>query len=165
MHSRSLLVITVSLIAGAGIIVGLLDAPPAAAPHPSGPAAGGALPQAAASPLPSAPPVAASPVVASPVVAPSQILSGLILERIDAGTYVYLRVQPADAGAEALAETLAETWIVLPVLEAPTADASAIRVRVMRRVERFHSRRLGREFSVLLFAARDAALSSPKGVR
>jgi hypothetical protein len=137
MHSRSLLVITVSLIAGAGILVGLLDAPPAAAPHPSGPAAG-------------AP-------VATPVVGPAQVLSGAILERLDAGSYVYLRVQPADAGAE--------TWIVLPVLEAPTADAAAIRVRVMRRVERFHSRRLGREFSVLLFAARDAALSSPKGVR
>ena len=151
MHSRSLLVITVSLIAGAGILVGLLDAPPAAAPHPSGPAAGAPLPQAQA-------PAAANPLAAAtPVAGPAQVLSGQILERLDAGSYIYLRVRPADAGAE--------TWIVLPVLEAPTADATAIRVRVMRRVERFHSRRLGREFSELLFAARDAALSSPKGVR
>jgi hypothetical protein len=153
MHSRSLLVITVSLIAGGGILIGLLDAPPAAAPHMSTPTAG-----APAAPAPAPAPAAPNPLAsATPVAGPAQALSGEILERLDAGSYVYLRVRPADAGAE--------TWIVLPVLEAPPADATAIRVRVMRRVERFHSRRLGREFSELLFAARDAALSSPKGVR
>jgi hypothetical protein len=66
--------------------------------------------------------------------------SGKVLERLNAGSYVYLRVA-RDGGAEA--------WVV--TAEAIAPDAEKVRVRALRRVDHFDSKRLGRVFAPLFF--------------
>lgn len=67
--------------------------------------------------------------------------SARVLERLDAGSYVYLRV--ARDGGEPL-------WVV--TLEAVAPDATRVSVHVVRRSESFESPRLKRRFSPLGFA-------------
>ncbi len=66
--------------------------------------------------------------------------SGRVLERLNAGSYVYLRVERAGAGA---------TWVV--TAEAIAPDAERVQVRVLRRVDHFESNRLKRAFAPLFF--------------
>jgi hypothetical protein len=66
--------------------------------------------------------------------------SGRVLERLSAGSYVYLRVERA-GGQQA--------WIV--TAEAIAPDAENVRVRALRRVNHFESKRLGRSFAPLFF--------------
>jgi len=66
--------------------------------------------------------------------------SGRVLERLNAGSYVYLRVERA-GGAQA--------WVV--TAEAIAPDAEKVRVRALRRVNHFESKRLGRAFAPLFF--------------
>jgi hypothetical protein len=66
--------------------------------------------------------------------------SGRVLERLNAGSYVYLRVERA-YGVEA--------WVV--TAEAIAPDAEKVRVRALRRVNHFESKRLGRAFAPLFF--------------
>ena len=66
--------------------------------------------------------------------------SGRVLERLNAGSYVYLRVERA--GAE-------PAWVV--TAEAIAPDAELVRVRVLRRASHFESKRLGRAFAPLFF--------------
>jgi hypothetical protein len=66
--------------------------------------------------------------------------SGRVLERLNAGSYVYLRV--ARDGA-------APAWVV--TAEAIAPDAENVRVRALRRVNHFESKRLGRAFAPLFF--------------
>jgi len=67
--------------------------------------------------------------------------SARVLERIDAGSYVYLRV------AREAGEPL---WVV--TLEAVAPDAERVDVHVVRRSESFESPRLKRRFAPLGFA-------------
>ena len=67
--------------------------------------------------------------------------SGRVLERLNAGSYVYLRVERA-GGQQA--------WVV--TAEAIAPDAENVRVRALRRVSHFESKRLGRAFAPLFFA-------------
>jgi hypothetical protein len=73
---------------------------------------------------------------------------GHVEERVPAGPYVYLRLREP-SGAKA--------WLVS--LSVTTPMATDVRARVVGRAERFHSRRLARDFSPLLFAAVRAAES------
>jgi hypothetical protein len=67
---------------------------------------------------------------------------GDVIERVSAGPYVYLRLRERDGRS---------SWLVSLRATTPTADH--VRALVVGRAERFHSRRLGREFSPLAFAA------------
>jgi hypothetical protein len=66
--------------------------------------------------------------------------SGRVLERLNAGSYVYLKV--ARAGG-------LEVWVV--TAEAIAPDAENVHVRALRRVNHFESKRLGRAFAPLFF--------------
>jgi hypothetical protein len=67
---------------------------------------------------------------------------GVVVTRLAAGQYVYLRLRDA---------TGAETWLVS--LAATTPATARVRALAIGRAEHFHSRRLDRDFSPLLFAA------------
>ena len=77
-------------------------------------------------------------------------LEGRVLERLSAGHYVYLRV--ATSAGE-------RSWLVS--LAATTPRGERVRALVLGRAERFHSRRLGRDFDPLLFAAVRSAANEP----
>jgi len=66
--------------------------------------------------------------------------SGVVLERLDAGPYEYLRVQPADDEAR---------WVAT-LKRARTLHA--VDITVIAQAERFESRRLHRTFTSLSFA-------------
>ncbi|MRG97493.1 hypothetical protein [Polyangium spumosum] len=68
--------------------------------------------------------------------------TGRVEERLSAGSYLYLRVRDA-AGAGHWVATLTST----------ASAADDVDVRVFARAENFQSRRLGRDFSPLLFGA------------
>lgn len=68
--------------------------------------------------------------------------TGEVVERLETGPYTYLRLREPDGHAE---------WFVS--LRATTPADTHVRALVIGRAERFHSRRLGREFSPLSFAA------------
>jgi hypothetical protein len=78
---------------------------------------------------------------AKPMPASSSRFSGTVLERIPAGSYVYLRIQRDDGGS---------SWVV--TAEALAPDAVRVRVHGMRTAARFDSPRLHRTFSPLVFA-------------
>jgi hypothetical protein len=67
---------------------------------------------------------------------------GEVIERVSAGPYVYLRLREIDGRS---------SWLVS--LRATTPSADHVRALVVGQAERFHSRRLGREFSPLSFVA------------
>lgn len=71
---------------------------------------------------------------------------GRVVERLDAGSYTYLRV--ARDGAP-------ETWVV--ALGSRVKAGDHVRVDAVGRASRFHSKRLGRDFHELFFAAVRAA--------
>jgi hypothetical protein len=64
-----------------------------------------------------------------------------LVQRLDAGSYVYLEVEKPGSGP---------TWVV--TAEALAPDADRVSVHVVKRVEHFESRRLKRSFSPLGFA-------------
>ncbi|MDI1447438.1 hypothetical protein [Polyangium sp. 6x1] len=66
--------------------------------------------------------------------------TGRVAERVSAGSYLYLRVQDA-AGTEHWVATLTST----------ASTAEDVEVQVFARAEDFHSKRLSRDFSPLLF--------------
>ena len=66
--------------------------------------------------------------------------SGRVLERLDAGSYVYLRIEREGAQP---------AWVV--TAEAIATDAERVQVRVLRRVDHFESKRLSRGFAPLFF--------------
>ena len=72
--------------------------------------------------------------------------SGVVVERVRAGGYLYLRLRDV-AGVE--------SWVVTLSRTAP-ADAD-VRVTVFARADTFSSKRLGRTFEPLLFGAVRAA--------
>jgi hypothetical protein len=77
-------------------------------------------------------------------------IEGRVLERLSAGHYVYLRVGRATGDS---------SWLVS--LAATTPRGEQVRALVLGRAQHFHSRRLARDFSPLLFAAvRSAAPAS-----
>jgi hypothetical protein len=76
-------------------------------------------------------------------------LDGRVLERIATGPYVYLRLRESSGRL---------AWLVS--LRATTPADASVRALVVGRAERFQSRRLGREFSPLLFAAVRSASAS-----
>jgi hypothetical protein len=93
-------------------------------------------------------PPEARPIVANPFlehalpVEERHWLHGSVVTRLLAGAYVYLLMrQPSGA----------ETWLVS--LAATTPEQNQVRALVLGRSGRFHSRRLDRDFSPLLFAA------------
>jgi hypothetical protein len=67
---------------------------------------------------------------------------GEVIERVSAGPYVYLRLRESHGRS---------SWLVSLRAMTPTTDH--VRALVVGRAERFHSRRLGRDFSPLAFAA------------
>jgi hypothetical protein len=67
---------------------------------------------------------------------------GDVIERVSAGPYVYLRLRERDGRV---------IWLVSLRATTPTADH--VRALVVGQAKRFHSRRLGRDFSPLAFAA------------
>ena len=71
---------------------------------------------------------------------------GRVVERLDAGSYVYLRVSRAGA---------ADTWVV--ALRSRASIGDRVRIDAVGRAEGFHSKRLGRDFAELFFAAVRAA--------
>lgn len=78
---------------------------------------------------------------APPVDAADAHFVGRVVQRLDAGSYVYLEVDRPGSGP---------TWVV--TAEALTPDAERVSVQVVKRVEHFESRRLRRSFSPLSFA-------------
>ncbi|HEX8703683.1 MAG TPA: hypothetical protein VF815_32905 [Myxococcaceae bacterium] len=78
-------------------------------------------------------------------------LCGHVEERIQAGSYLYLRVRDDATGAT--------HWVA--TLRATASSASPVQVRVMARAERFTSPKLGRDFAPLLFGA----VSEPSSCR
>jgi hypothetical protein len=77
--------------------------------------------------------------------------TGRIEERLPAGSYLYLRVRDP-AGARHWVATLSST----------ASAADEVQVRILARSEDFHSKRLGRDFSPLLFGTvRSAAPATP----
>jgi hypothetical protein len=69
-------------------------------------------------------------------------IEGIVETRIVAGDYVYLRLRSSNGEQQ---------WLVS--LAATTPAESRVRALVIGRAEHFHSRRLDRDFSPLLFAA------------
>jgi hypothetical protein len=97
-------------------------------------------------PAPAERPVASAPAqnpfaTATPVSPSESRFVGRVIQRLDAGSYVYLEVDQPDAGP---------TWVV--TAEALAPDADRVSVQVVKRVEHFESRRLKRSFSPLSFA-------------
>ena len=86
------------------------------------------------------PPVGNPFAAATPVDPRDSRFSGRVIERLRAGSYVYLLVERAGQ---------APAWVVTADVVAP--DAERVQVRVVRRVERFESKRLSRIFSPLAF--------------
>lgn len=78
---------------------------------------------------------------AQPVTGASTRFTGDVVERLPAGSYVYLRIRRDDGSTP---------WVV--TAEALAPDAARVRVHVVRRVDRFDSPRLHRSFSPLHFA-------------
>lgn len=68
--------------------------------------------------------------------------AGLVVERLPAGGYLYLRLRD-DAGLE--------SWVVTLSRTAPSE--AQVRVTVFARADTFTSKRLGRTFEPLLFGA------------
>lgn len=67
---------------------------------------------------------------------------GSVTTRLEAGSYTYLRLREANG---------AESWLVSLAISMPRQDR--VRALVLGRADHFHSRRLDRDFSPLLFAA------------
>ena len=78
---------------------------------------------------------------AAPVPPAESRFAGRVVQRLDAGSYVYLEVERPGGGP---------TWVV--TAEALAPDADRVSVHVVKRVEHFESRRLKRSFSPLGFA-------------
>jgi hypothetical protein len=78
---------------------------------------------------------------AAPAPAADSRFTGRVIQRLDAGSYVYLEVEKPGSGP---------TWVV--TAEALAPDADRVAVHVVKRVEHFESRRLQRSFSPLGFA-------------
>jgi len=78
---------------------------------------------------------------ATPVAEPNSRFAGRIVQRLDAGSYVYLEVDKPGSGP---------TWVV--TAEALAPDADRVVVHVIKRVEQFESKRLKRTFAPLGFA-------------
>lgn len=77
--------------------------------------------------------------------------TGRVEERLPAGSYLYLRVR--DPGG-------ARHWVA--TLSSTASATDEVQVRVLARSEDFHSKRLGRDFSPLLFGTvRSAAPTTP----
>ncbi|SFE65527.1 hypothetical protein SAMN02745121_05026 [Nannocystis exedens] len=108
-------------------------------------APGGTDLDAAPGPPPVAPAPASNPLAGSMRTDPVP-LSGVVEERLAAGSYVYLALRGDDGALR---------WVVL-MGAAPAIGASARVVGVGRR-ENFRSPRLGREFAELHFAVAPAA--------
>lgn len=82
------------------------------------------------------------------------VLSGVVRERLDAGPYVYLRVERDDDGGRAGATSV---WVAS--VRRLAAAGGRVTVRVFARAATFDSPRLGRRFAPLLFGSvRPAAL-------
>jgi hypothetical protein len=77
-------------------------------------------------------------------------LDGEVEESIPAGSYVYLRVRAGDRPP---------VWVVSLAITTPKSPR--VRVLVLGSADRFTSRRLGRDFSPLLFGAVRAASDEP----
>ena len=69
-------------------------------------------------------------------------VEGEVVERLPAGPYNYLLLREADGRSQ---------W--LAALSGLTPRESRVRALVLGRAEHFHSKRLGRDFSPLAFAA------------
>ena len=78
---------------------------------------------------------------ATPVPPSESRFAGRVVQRLDAGSYVYLEVDRPGTGP---------TWVV--TAEALAPDADRVSVQVVKRVEHFESGRLKRIFSPLSFA-------------
>jgi hypothetical protein len=78
---------------------------------------------------------------AAPVPAAESRFTGRVIQRLEAGSYVYLEVERPGSGP---------TWVV--TAEALAPDADRVAVHVVKRVDHFESRRLQRSFSPLGFA-------------
>jgi hypothetical protein len=78
---------------------------------------------------------------AAPAPAADSRFTGRVIQRLDAGSYVYLEVEKPGSGP---------TWVV--TAEALAPDADRVAVHVVKRVDHFESRRLQRSFSPLGFA-------------
>ncbi|MDP3500378.1 MAG: hypothetical protein Q8S33_08600 [Myxococcales bacterium] len=74
--------------------------------------------------------------------------SGVVVERVPAGGYLYLKLRDV-AGAE--------SWVVTLARTAPAPASADVRVTVFARADTFSSKRLGRTFEPLLFGAVRAA--------
>lgn len=84
---------------------------------------------------------------ARPVSPEGARFSGRVLERHRAGSYQYLLVdRSSPEGGES---ERAPLWVV--TLDAVAPDAERVKVRVVRQMERFESKRLSRTFSPLAF--------------
>jgi hypothetical protein len=77
-------------------------------------------------------------------------IDGQVEERLDAGSYVYLRLRPVEQPA---------VWVASLAMTTPAQPL--VRVLVLGRAERFESRRLARVFSPLLFGVIRAANQDP----
>lgn len=78
-------------------------------------------------------------------------VEGAVEETLLAGSYVYLRVRTS---------ATASLWVASLAATTPAPPPDRVRVLVLGRAERFHSRRLARDFSPLAFGA-VRALRSP----
>ncbi|MBM4778235.1 MAG: hypothetical protein GQE15_11090 [Archangiaceae bacterium] len=80
-----------------------------------------------------------------------ETLAGHVVERVPAGSYLYLRLVDAQGTAH---------WVATLRRTAPTGDD--VRVTVFARAETFHSSRLSRDFSPLSFGpVSPAVVESP----
>jgi len=77
-------------------------------------------------------------------------LEGAVEESLPAGSYVYLKVRAPDRPP---------VWVASLAITTPKTHH--VRVLVLGRAEQFHSRRLARDFSPLLFGAVRAAADTP----
>jgi hypothetical protein len=77
--------------------------------------------------------------------------TGHVEERLSAGSYLYLRVRDA-AGAGHWVATLTST----------ASATDDVDVQIFARAEDFHSRRLGRDFSPLLFGTVRSRAPEPR---
>lgn len=115
----------------------------------AGPAVDAPPPPRTVPPRPATPAGAAGPFAATALAPARQFrVAGRIEERLSAGSYVYLKVRPTGAPAD--------VWVVLMTSSAPPTGAATVDVLVVARAATFHSRRLGRDFSDLLFATASA---------
>jgi hypothetical protein len=83
-----------------------------------------------------------NPLLDSTVTPEHSTVSGHVLERVGAGSYVYLRLVDG---------TGAERWLV--TLSGPNAQRDELTATLYARSERFHSARVDRDFSPLHFAS------------